>query len=551
MKPNNKQAGRFYLLPKIHKVSAEELFTADIPGRPIVSNNNTPTEALSIFLNHCLSDIPSQLASYVQDTPHFLRILETLNKNDPLSDQTILVTLDVSALYTNIPINEGIDAVSKALIKNPHQHAAEVYLTLLRLVLTLNYFEFDSKYFLQIFGTSMGTPFAPTYANIFMGILEADLLDSFPHKPLLYLRYIDDIFMIWEHGRESLESFFTHCNSWHPSIKFSYQYSENKINFLDTTVIVESGKLSTTLYRKPMDRQQYLDFTSHHPRHCKQGIFVGQATRLRRICSDDSDYYVQLDKLQSTLASRHHPESSLKQAHVRAIKLERNVVLEKRQKSDSERPLPFVTKYSNALPNINNILRKYYPILSSSDRLKKIFPQAPRVTYRRPPNLKDMLVHAKITSAPEPVINFCSRPRCKTCKHLQKDCTVNSTASNYAHKVNSRFSCMSSNVIYMLECSTCRKQYIGETGQPMSMRLNGHRADTLKNLPIAVAKHFNQPGHNFDDLKLYILQSNFKSAMDRKYRESFLIHKFNSLEPQGINLSRGNLESLRYGQAGK
>lgn len=49
MRPTNKQAGRFYLLPKIHKVPTELLFTADIPGRPIVSNNNTPTEALSVF----------------------------------------------------------------------------------------------------------------------------------------------------------------------------------------------------------------------------------------------------------------------------------------------------------------------------------------------------------------------------------------------------------------------------------------------------------------------------------------------------------------------
>lgn len=155
-------------------------------------------------------------------------------------------------------------------------------------------------------------------------------------------------------------------------------------------------------------------------------------------------------------------------------------------------------------------------------------------------------MHAKTGPSKQPVIASCSRPRYKTCRHLQTDCVVKSTASNYVHKINSSFTCISSNIVYMLECSMCHKQYIGETSQPMSLRLNGHRADTLSKSCIAVAQHFNQPGHNFDDLKLHILQSNFKSPRDRKYRESYLIHKFNSMEPAGINASKGNLESLRY-----
>ena len=110
-----------------------------------------------------------------------------------------------------------------------------------------------------------------------------------------------------------------------------------------------------------------------------------------------------------------------------------------------------------------------------------------------------------------------THPRCKTCRHLQDDDVVKSTGSDYVHHIKSSFTCTSSNVIYMIECSYCHKQYIGETGQPVNVRINGHHVDTAKKLPKEVAQHFNVAGHNFDDLKLYILQSNFRSPRDTKY----------------------------------
>lgn len=314
MRLKHKEAGRFYLLPKTHKVPVEEIFTAEIPGMPIVSNNNTPTESPSKFLNHHLSSTPTTLPSFVQDTPHFLRINNSINANQILSNRAILVTLDVCAVYTNIPTREGIEAVSKSLAVNPQVHVPEVYLSLLELVLMLNYFEFDSIHYLQTFGTSMGTPFAPTYANIFMGQLEANLIKPYPLKPHTYLHYIDDIIIIREHGTNALTELISLFNRFHLSIKFTAHHSPSQINFLDTTVYIENGKLRTTLYQKPTDSQQYLDYTSHHPQHCKRGIFVGQAKGIRRISSEDSNYIHHLNDLKVTLAERNHPQIPLDQA---------------------------------------------------------------------------------------------------------------------------------------------------------------------------------------------------------------------------------------------
>lgn len=543
--PTNTNAGRFYLLPKIHKLHPSQLYTADIPGRPIVSNNNTPTERLSKFLDHHLKHIPTRLPSHVQDTPHLLRIIRDLNNTHAFDNNTILATLDVTSLYTNIPHSDGITSL-RDVLRNPiTKKDPQALLTLIDLVLKYNYFEFNNEYFLQIHGTSMGTPVAPTYANIFMGTLENKILANLPHKPTVYLRYIDDIFIIWEHGEQQFHKLVTLLNNAHATIKFTSEHSTRSINFLDTSIILENGKLTTTLYKKPTDKQQYLHFHSHHPRHCKVGIPSGQSVRLRRICSNDSDYTKRVDDLCDTLTQRDYPQTLLNEFRHKALALDRNQVLEPRKKTDA--PLiNFITKYSNGLPNVKSILRKYEHLLQSNDRLKRIFNFPVQVTYRRGKNLGDTLVNAKLNkNSPQYTgARPCNLPRCKTCKHIQTTNCVKSTASAHTHTIKHAFTCTSSNVIYCIECGDCSMQYIGETGQQMNNRLTGHRTDTLNKLPKAVSEHFNAPGHSFERIRLYILETGFRSTRDRRDRESFLIHKFKSIHPYGINKSKGTLETL-------
>ena len=60
------RAGRFYLLPKIHK--------PDIPGRPIIcSSNNHPTGNISWFVEYHIQKYVADLPSYFRDTQHFVK----------------------------------------------------------------------------------------------------------------------------------------------------------------------------------------------------------------------------------------------------------------------------------------------------------------------------------------------------------------------------------------------------------------------------------------------------------------------------------------------
>ena len=99
--PNNQHApdSTFYL--KSTKTAATP------PGRPIVSANGHPTEHISEYVSNILNPLVSKLPSYIKDTTHFLNKLDSIST---LPNDSLLVTLDVSSLYTNIPHTEGIQA---------------------------------------------------------------------------------------------------------------------------------------------------------------------------------------------------------------------------------------------------------------------------------------------------------------------------------------------------------------------------------------------------------------------------------------------------------
>ena len=114
-------------------------------------------------------------------------------------------------------------------------------------VLKKNIFEHNLSFLKQIRGTPIGTKMAPPYAIIFMGDLEERILQSCSFKPLVWWRYIDDIFLLWQHEEEKLKETLDILNRYHPSIKFTSKYSRERIDFLDVEIIKEGNRLLTYL----------------------------------------------------------------------------------------------------------------------------------------------------------------------------------------------------------------------------------------------------------------------------------------------------------------
>ena len=74
-------------------------------------------------------------------------------------------------MYSNIPIDEGIEAFKEELDKRTNKSVpTEFFVKLLKLVLESNIFEFNREYYIQLLGTAMGTRVAPTHIQISFSI---------------------------------------------------------------------------------------------------------------------------------------------------------------------------------------------------------------------------------------------------------------------------------------------------------------------------------------------------------------------------------------------
>ena len=195
--PEKPKASNLYLLPKIHKKFE------NIPkGRPIIAGCGSNTERISWLLDNIAKDSVKNLESYIEDTPDLLRTFEEINEAGNLPAGAKPYSIDIKSFYTNILLREGLKAFKENLEKRTDKSIPSEYLIkLLNLVMKCNIFKFNEEFWIQLIGTSMGTRVAPTYANIFMGRLEKEMLHNCPAylKQFLHTwkRFIDDILLIW------------------------------------------------------------------------------------------------------------------------------------------------------------------------------------------------------------------------------------------------------------------------------------------------------------------------------------------------------------------
>lgn len=315
---------------------------------------------------------------------------------------------------------------------------------LLHLVLHKNNFEFNGNHFLQTGGTAMGTRVAPSLANIFMGKIEKELLQKWDHQPMIWWRFIDDIFCIWTHGQRELAKFLDHLNKSHHTIKFTMEASTEKVNYLDTTVHNKGGKLEVSLYTKPTDTHSYLHYTSCHTKPCKEGGPYGQFLRMKRNNTNQADYEDTSQQLIHHYRRRGYPTDILQTNKEKADTRDRQDVLNpKKDTTNKTNGVPFITTFNPGSPDIRKIIMKHWPLLQHSERAHQLYNKPPLFGYRHCSNLKDSLVRAKIRF-PKPHAGkqgkvlrnppqTCERTNCSICKKMERSEITTSTVTEAYH----------------------------------------------------------------------------------------------------------------------
>ena len=183
-------------------------------------------------------------------------------------------------------------------------------------------------------------------------------------------------------------------------------------------------------------------------------------------------------------------------------------------------------------------------------------------------SLKRFCVEAKRWIAPpeDRSVSRCNAKNCLTCKSLDIDNCFDSfsTGCKFVFNKLGLFTCKTKYVVYLISCVKCGLQYVGQTRQPLHLRINGHRHSIVKDkLNTFLCKHFNNDGHSFDDFRVKIIdcvdhfglsEEEARRTLDEK--EDFYIRTLNTVYPLGLNdrlmgkgrVSNGSAgESVYYG----
>ena len=165
----------------------------------------------------CSKQEVKHIDSYLEDTRHLLQLIEEENARGPQLPGTVPVTLDVKAMYNNVPSEQGLRAFKECMNKRTDKSIPMEFLVrVMRLIASSNIFEFDQSLFLQLLGVAMGSRSSPTFACLFMGMVEVFMLFEW-HRvggidPHMWRRFIDDVFFVWRGTKEELQRYVDHLN---------------------------------------------------------------------------------------------------------------------------------------------------------------------------------------------------------------------------------------------------------------------------------------------------------------------------------------------------
>ena len=497
--------------------------------RTVVSGRGHATEQMAELAERELNQHVQSQDSYIRDTCDFLAKLQSIDQ--PISGRNghrpLMFCMDVAKLYPSVPRVEGVAACRKALdARIEPTIPTEEVLKVIELVLDNNNFQLDkTQNYLQTEGTAIGSKLGRNYACTYMGAWELELLSRSSFKPLKWFRFIDDIWGVWVQGEDTLREFHTLANKIHPNINVDLRLSSSTIEFLDVEVMLsDSGYFTTNLYSKPTDARAYLHYTSDHPPCVKRAIPRGLGMRMRRICSNETDYLHHRQRLVDRLRERGYPARELTAELEKVDRMERADLLGKVAKIKGEREearVPMVVTFSSFLPDIRAIIRNNRYILKKSSRLTKIFPKDPMVAFKRGSNLKDILVHKKTRNS------LRSRGRqdcgggCAICKVFYEGDTVAGAEGSMHY--DKTIGCRSSNLVYGIWCTRCSKVvYVGQTGDTIYTRTQNHLSSIRcrREGRIPVNRHFSQEGHSVEDFRIVGLERTWGNSEDRrKFRE--------------------------------
>ena len=390
---------------------------------------------------------------------------------------------------------------------------------------------------------------AVNYANCFMGKYEKHLLNSYEQqygrRPALWLRFIDDVFVVWQGSAEEFKHFIHFCEHFAASMKYKSQIRftssgpSRSTVFLDTTVSVnDDGTLSTDLYTKPTASYQYLHHSSYHNPPVTTSLPKSQFMRIRRICSNITDYDRHAKRFTEHFVKRKFHRKKVEETAQNIRKMNREDLLTyKKQPQTSER-VPLVLTYHHKFEGFSTAMKAAYNKASAKfPALQSIFPQQPMIAFRRTRNIRDKIIRANHHGRPQSQVSPSqARGRSQLAQFMNASQTITNQKTQRTCQIEGG-PATTKGVVYAAECMKHKSIYIGQTERTLSTRFNNHRSDVIHQPHVCkLAEHFNRNSCSMDtDLRVSVLEQVSGSRALREYKEDRWITRLQTVAPNGMN----------------
>ena len=466
---------RMYGLPKIHK--------NNIPMRPIVSCIGSPTYKLSKVIESILNNSLTKPKSYIKNSLNLIEIV----KNIEIPNDHIMLSLDVTSLFTNIPLELLIKGVVKRYptIMQKYNIPLDDIIGIIKFLMDNTFFQFDNEFYQQTYGSPMGSPVSPIFADIVMTDLEEECINKLSFKPIIYKRYVDDTLICIP--ANELHEVIKLFNSYHPRLQFTHEVEvDGKINFLEVSLIRKGNKIITDWYRKHTFSGRFLHFKSSHPIEQKRAMIftlVDKATCL----ADKIFHNKNINIIKEFLVNNEYP-----------LKFVNYNIKKRLQKIKFSEPSNSLSKdYNNCNFNIS-------------------IPYIPKFFNEVKKNLKTY----SIRSIPQ-IYNTLDKIIIRG-----KDKTDKKTSTNVVYKIN---------------CNECNASYVGETKRQLKCRIQEHVANLKKDGQYVINQHMTEHKHTFDFNGTEILDT---EKVWRKRLISEMVHI--KLQENPINIKEDTQKLSQY-----
>ena len=414
-----------YGLPKTHNTK--------LAVRPILSATGTYNYKLAKWLDEKLKPL-SVNDQTINDIFSFADDLQGMKSNE----QDILVSYDVSSLFTNVPVDETIEILAEKAFKGDwfnKEYDLNITKTnliqLLEIAAKNQLFQFEGNLYEQVDGAAMGSPLGSLMANAFMCHIEEKLKNQ-NKMPAFYTRYVDDTLSKMPDVSSASEFLLT-LNEIHPSLSFTMELEENsKLPFLGMVIIRNGPRLETKVYVKPTDTGLLLHYQSPVDVKYKHSLLKTMLNRAFKLSSNWQFFHQECERLKMVFACLHYSETLIENTIRNFIEMRvtENVCSKQQVSDEQDAPIRIVVPFKDQ--KSANAVRHQ---LSDLSRKINAVVQPVYVSRKIKGNFKPM-------EHKPPIVNQQS-------------------------------------VVYYYKCGLCDTDYVGFTSRHLHQRVEEHKRSTI------------------------------------------------------------------------